>query len=152
MKRDSDYFSRLKEYLSPLPGVEKIEVNPVTGSVLVLHSIDLKSVEDLKLVSDYSEMGGLFKIVVPETSSVSLAQGLADAFAGLNEKVKEATAGTVDIPTVAFLVLVGASMVSLSEGVVAVPAITALWYAGSILQHQVRTEKRETQALQAGHA
>jgi hypothetical protein len=139
--------------LSPLPGVEKVEANPVTGSVLLLHSIDLKIVEDLKLVSDYSEMSGLFKIVVPpETSSVSLAQGLADAFAGLNEKVKGVTAGTVDIPTVAFLVLVGASMVSLSEGVVAVPAITALWYAGSILQHQVRTEKRETPTLQAGHA
>jgi len=143
MRRDSDYFSRLKEYLSPLPGVEKVEANPVTGSVLVLHSIDLKSVEDLKPVSDYSEMSGLFKIVVPETSPVSLAQGLADAFAGLNEKVKGVTTGTVDIPTLAVLVLVGVSIVQLSEGVVAVPAITGLWYAGSILKHQLSKENRE---------
>jgi hypothetical protein len=144
MKRDSDYFSRLKEYLSPLPGVEKVEANPLTGSVLVLHTIDLKSAEDLKPVSDYSEMGGLFKIVVPETSSVSLAQGVADAFAGLDQKVKGVTAGTVDISTLAFFALVGVSIMQLSEGVVAVPAITGLWYAASILKHQVSKEKKET--------
>jgi hypothetical protein len=144
MKRDSDYFSRLKEYLSPLPGVEKVEANPLTGSVLVLHTIDLKSAEDLKPVSDYSEMSGLFKIVVPETSSVSLAQGVADAFAGLDQKVKGVTAGTVDISTLAFFALVGVSIMQLSEGVVAVPAITGLWYAASILKHQVSKEKKET--------
>jgi hypothetical protein len=143
MRNDPDYFSRLKEYLSPLPGVEKVEANPLTGSVLVLHSLDLKSVDDFKPMSDYSEMSGLFKVVVPETNSVSLAQGLADAFAGLNEKVKGATAGTVDIPTLAFLGLLGVSIFQIGEGVVTVPAVTALWYASSILQDQVSKEKKE---------
>jgi hypothetical protein len=143
MKRDGDYFSRLKEYLSLLPGVEMVEINPLTASVLVVHRIDLKSVDDLKPVADYSEMSGLFKIVVPETSSASLAQNVADGFAAIDGSLKEVTGGTVDIPTLAFLGLLGVSIVQISEGVVAVPAITALWYASTILKDQLSKEKKE---------
>jgi hypothetical protein len=142
-KNDRDYFSRLTEYLSPLPGVQKVEANPLTGSILVLHNIDLKSVDDLKPVADYSEMSGLFKIIVPETSVRPLAHDVAASFAALNETVKAATSGTLDIPTLAFVGLVGVSIVQMSEGVVAVPAITALWYASTILKDQLTDPKRE---------
>jgi hypothetical protein len=143
MKNDRDYFSRLKEFLSPLPGIEKVEANPLTGSILVLHNIDLKSVDDLKPMADYSEMSGLFKIVLPETNARPLAQEVAASFAAVNEKVKAATSGTLDIPTLAFVGLMGVSIVQISQGVVAVPAITALWYASTILKDQLTEPKRE---------
>ena len=148
MRNDPDYFSRLKEYLSPLPGVDKVEANPLTGSVLILHQIDLKNLDGLKSVANYSEMAGLFKIMFPETGSNSfpnsVAQNVADTFAVFNDKVKGATAGALDIPTLAFMGLVGLSIVRLSQGVVGIPAITALWYASSILKDQLGKETKET--------
>lgn len=146
MKRDADYFSRLTEYLSPLPGVERVEANPLTGSVLVLHSMDLKSVDDLKAVADYSQVTGLFKIVVEERSSGPLAKNLADTFAALNAQLKASTGGKIDMATLAVLGLIGVGIVQISQGAVAVPAITALWYASSILMDQSGKDKQQTPA------
>jgi hypothetical protein len=151
MRNDPLYFSRLEAFLCPLPGVEKVEANPLTGSVLVLHNIGLKSADDLKSVANYTEMSGLFKIIVPETNSAPLAQHVADTFAVLNERVKEATDGTVDIPALAFLGLLGVSIVQFRQGVVAVPAMTALWYASSILRYQLSKEKTEGPRVQEAH-
>lgn len=142
MRKNAAYFSHLQEYLSSLPGVKRVEANPLTGGVLVFHCIDLKNVNALKPIADYSEMSGLFKIVFPETKPVSLAQNMADNFSSLNEKVKGVTDGTLDIPTVAFLALLGLSIVRLSQGVVGIPAITALWYASSILKDQLSKEEK----------
>jgi hypothetical protein len=140
-KHDANYFSQLKEYLAPLPGVEKVEVNPLTGSVLVLHRLELKSLEDLNSMAAYSEMTGLFKVAVPTANSVPVAQSLADGLAGLNENVKGLSGGMVDIPTLAFVALLTVAVVQMSEGVVAVPAITALWYASSILKDQLQENR-----------
>jgi hypothetical protein len=150
-KNDREYFSQLKDYLSPLPGVEKVEVNPLTGSVLVLHRLDLKSLEDLKSMAAYSEMTGLFKLaMLPTVNSVSIAQSLADGFAGLNENVKELSSGIVDVPTLAFVGLLAVSIVQMSEGVVAVPAITALWYASSILKDQLQGNREGSATKKQG--
>jgi hypothetical protein len=142
-KNDVEYFSRLKNYLVPLPGVVKVETNSLTGSVLVLHSLDLKSLADLKTMSQYSEMMGLFKLAEPETGNVSLGLGLAGAFAGVNDGVKGITAGVVDLPTVGILGLVGVGIWQISHGEVAVPAITALWYASTLLKDQLAEKNKQ---------
>jgi len=143
-KNDRDYFSQLKKYLEPWPGIKKVQTNPLTGSVLVLHTLELKNLDDLKTMSDYSEMLGLFKVAPPETSDTSVARSLAGGFAGLNQSVKGVTAGAVDLPTLGFFGLLGVGIWQMSRGDVAVPAITALWYASSILKGQLADEKKET--------
>jgi hypothetical protein len=47
----------------------------------------------------------------------------------------------VDLPTLALVGLLAVSVVQMSEGVVAVPAITALWYASSILRDQLQDNR-----------
>jgi hypothetical protein len=143
-KHDRDYFSQLKKYLEPWPGIKKVETNPLTGSVLVLHTLDLKTLDDLKTMSDYSEMLGLFKVAPPETSNASVARSLAGGIAGLNQSVKGLTAGAVDLPTLGVLGLLGVGIWQVSRGDVAVPAITALWYASSILKGQLADEHKQT--------
>ncbi|HVO95091.1 MAG TPA: hypothetical protein VMT22_19710 [Terriglobales bacterium] len=142
-KNDRGYFSELKNHLVPLPGVVKVETNSVTGSVLVLHSLDLKSLDDLKTMSQYPEMMGLFKLAEPQTGNVSFGRDLAGAFAGLNETVKGVTGGVVDLPTCGILGLLGLGIWQISRGEVAVPAVTALWYASSILRDQLANGKQE---------
>jgi hypothetical protein len=143
-KNDQEYFSQLKKYLEPLPGVKKVETNSLTGSVLVLHTLDLKSLDDLKIMSDYSEMLGLFKVAPPDASNASIARSLAGGFVGLNQSVQGLTAGAMDLPTLGFFGLLGVGLWQMSRGEVAVPAITALWYASSLLKDQLAKEKEKT--------
>jgi hypothetical protein len=110
----------------------------------------LKSLEDLNSVAAYSEMTGLFKLALPAADSASLAQSLAVGFAGLNESVKGLSSGMVDIPTLAFVGLLAVSVVQMSEGVVAVPAITALWYASSILKDQLQDNRSDSATKKQG--
>jgi hypothetical protein len=95
-------------------------------------------------MSDYSEMLGLFKVAPPETSNASVARSLAGGIAGLNQSVKGLTAGAVDLPTLGVLGLLGVGIWQVSRGDVAVPAITALWYASSILKGQLADEHKQT--------
>jgi hypothetical protein len=141
-KNDPTYFSGLQEYLAPIPGIVSVEVNPLTGSVLVEHELDLNSIDDLKPVADYSEMSGLFKLVVPTRAApngaaIPLGQCLAATVARFNEQVKSWTSGMVDFPTVAALGLISVGVVQASRGLIAVPAISALWYASEILKFQL---------------
>jgi hypothetical protein len=140
-KNDPIYFSGLREYLAPIPGVVRVEVNPLTGSVLVEHQLELNNIDDLKPVADYSEMSGLFRLVVPTraapNTAIPLGQRLAATVAGFNEQVKTWTSGMLDFPTVAALGLISVGVVQASRGLIAVPAISALWYASEILKFQL---------------
>jgi hypothetical protein len=146
-KHDADFFSRLRNFLGSLPGVERVEVNPLTGSVLVLHRLNLTSREDLELLAASSEMSGLFRLALQHSEiapprPVSLARSLATSAATLNERIKGLTGGIVDVPTLAIAGLVAVSIRQMREGVVFIPAITALWYASSLLKDQLH-EGRE---------
>lgn len=61
--------------------------------------------------------------------------------ATLNEQVKDLTGGIVDVPTLAIVGLVAVSIGQMREGVVFMPAMTALWYAGSLLKDQVQESR-----------
>jgi hypothetical protein len=133
-KADQGYFSFLKEQLSSLPGVQEVVVNPVTASLLVRHTYDPRDM-DLKSMEELTEVSGLFKLQIPERAKqASVAEQMADTMEGLNEQLKERTNGAVDFQSLAFLGLVGVSLFQASKGMVMIPAITALWYASSILQ------------------
>jgi hypothetical protein len=68
----------------------------------------------------------------------------------LNENVKGLSGGMVDIPTLAFVALLTVAVVQMSEGVVAVPAITALWYASSILKDQLQDNREGSATKKQG--
>jgi hypothetical protein len=133
-KADQGYFSFLKEQLSGLPGVQEVVVNPSTASILVRHTYDPRDL-DLKSMEELTEVTGLFKLQIPEQGKqASVAEQVAQAMEGLNGQLKEQTSGAIDFQSLAFLGLVGVSLFQASRGMVMIPAITALWYASSILQ------------------
>jgi hypothetical protein len=123
-------------------------VNPLTASILVQHTLDLKSLEHLKPVADYSEASGLFRLTLRpsfatpvnaqiDQRSVPAAERWAAALAGFNAQIKGWSAGMLDFPTLAVFGLISVGLIQASRGIIAVPAITALWYASSILMDQI---------------
>jgi hypothetical protein len=140
-KADQAYFFSLREHLSSLPGVQAVVVNPVTGSILIRHTYDPKDM-DLKPVAEYTEASGLFKLQIPEqTERVSIAEQVAGSMEGLNAQLKEWTNDAIDFQSLAFLGLVGVSLFQAGKGLVMIPAITALWYASSILK-DIKSKER----------
>ena len=127
-KGDLTFFSGLKELLSGHPGIDQVHVNPVTGSVLLLHRIDAATL---------TQLATRFGLVQPQPSThhkATLHQRMIASFRHWDEQVKVATGGELDIPSLVFLSLIGTGAYQLIFGNLIAPAwYTAFWYASSII-------------------
>lgn len=148
-KGNAAYFASLKERFSSFPGVQKIEVNPLTGSVLVLHTIDLNKI-DFKMISEYTEQSGLFLFEQSNHSAGTVSQKVVETFQDANRKVEKFTGGEVDLPTLSVVGLLGVGLLGMARGRTAAPAWhVAFWYALNIfLNSQKNKEAKKPQAVQ----
>jgi hypothetical protein len=122
------YFTFLKENLSKYHGIEEVRVNPMTGSVLLLHNLDATK------IAQFGTANNLFLLHSPRPNPVTLHQNVVNSFGRLNEHVKASTGGELDIPSLAFLGLIGAGIYQLTIGNFIMPSwYTAFWYATSIV-------------------
>lgn len=125
-KGDTAYFMALREELSKCSCIEKIEVNPLTGSALFIHK------GDFKVVLENAEATNIFKIRDVDVAT-DLYQTVSVTFKDINSRIKGATEGNLDIGALAFLSLLGVGIYQISRGNFAVPAwYTAFWYALNI--------------------
>jgi hypothetical protein len=137
-KGDTAYFSALKEHFTHFEGVEQIEANALTSSVLLIHSADLNA------VAAFAEEQALFKLkkLRPHTSSFS--SNFASAFNDFDKRVKRLTGSELDVPGVAFVTLLGFGIYEIGRGNFAAPAwYTAFWYALNILLKSLPDTARE---------
>lgn len=126
-KKNPSYFAILRESLSRLPGVQQVEVNPVTGSVLLHH------VTELDEIADHAARQEMFLLQVPPLAPKQLSRRVALNFNALNDSVKRWTGGELDIPTLAFVTLLGLGGYQISRGRFQAPAwYTAFWYGMNI--------------------
>jgi len=135
-KGDDAFFLSMKERFSNFPGVRAIEINPMTGSLLILHSFDPESL-DVKEIKAYVELNSLFRLEggAPgwKGPSLNIRKRFGDSFKDLNEKMKSITSDEIDLPTLAFLILLGVGVYQISAGNFAAPAwYVAFWYAMNI--------------------
>jgi len=143
-KGDSGYFSSLKERFGQFPGIRRIDVNPVTGSVLVFHSIDLKAI-DPRVLAEYAEVGGLFKIDLAPRRGPSAPEIISETYHNANGKVKQFTDGGIDLPTLAFAGLVGTGLFQIGTGNLGGPMWhAAFWYGLNIFLQGQRGQGTET--------
>jgi len=129
-KGDSTYFASLKEKLaglSELPGIQRVEANPMTGSILVLHTLDLQAT-DLEMVAQYSEFNQLFRLQQPPATQTPAPAN----------KASGRVAGEIDPKVLAIVGFVGIAIIQLQRGHIMMPAITALWYAYSLVKERQR--------------
>jgi hypothetical protein len=114
--------------LAAAPGISRVEVNPLTGSVLMLYEApDAASPDALRALAEplaaFFPGFDLTDFVVRRPSATngagtapSLASGVASFFAALNSEVKQMTGGNADLrillPSALFLFGVGGVLMS----------------------------------------
>lgn len=135
-KGDHVFFADLKSKLPDLletPGIQRIEMNPATGSILVIHQLDLKK-SDISLVSQFLEQKGFFKLGTNNTPGTPVSQNIARTFKGMNKKITDFTSGEVDLQSLVMMGLLGLGLYQFSRGQFMIPAISAFWYAATLLK------------------
>ena len=122
---DAGYFRLVKEALSAVEGVERVEVAPLTGSVL------LCSQAAAETLIESARAQGLFMVKEErEVKGTVLHDSIAAGFASMNDRVKTLSGSGFDLPGLAFLALMGAGLYQIARGNFAAPAwYTAFWYA-----------------------
>jgi copper chaperone CopZ len=124
-KGDTVYFGAVKEALTSLEGVEDVVVSPSTGSILV-HGRALA--ED---AIERARSQGFFVLKEkPTAEATTFHDAVAGQFRTLNERVRDLTGSSFDLPALAFVCLVGAGIYQIFRGNFTAPAwYTAFWYA-----------------------
>jgi hypothetical protein len=126
-KRDASYFSSLKERMSKCGGVERIETNPLTASMLIVHNGDARA------ICGFAADSGLFSVKELKTNPANAHQGVSELFEGMNKRIKGLTGNGMDIGSLSFLALAGVGIYQISRGNFSAPAwYTAFWYALNI--------------------
>ncbi len=121
---DTAYFRELQQRLSACPGIHRLEINPSTGSLLILHAVEL---EDL---ARFAEEQGLFRLATlyPPTT-VPLKHWVSENLKELDRGLKVMSGEALDLASVILVVLVGLAIYQALEGHLMAPAVTLLWYA-----------------------
>jgi hypothetical protein len=126
-KGHAAYFSSVAERLSKCTGVEDVQVNPTTGSLLVTFDCDIKN------LVGYARKNGLFFVQRTEAPNKTLFQDVASLFRSYNRTLKHVTGGELDIPSLVFVTLLISGIWQVARGNVVMPAwYTAFYYALSV--------------------
>ncbi len=126
------FFSNLKDHFTLLEGVKEVEANALTGSVVFVHTTDLKA------ISAFAEEHSLFRVIKLESGTPALSRSVVKTFKDLDMGVKRFTGNELDVPGVAFLTLLGFGIYEISRGNFAAPAwYTAFWYSMNIFLKSV---------------
>jgi hypothetical protein len=134
-RRDSAYFSRVREAFAGLAGVEQVVTNAATASVLVTHSGDEKA------LIDAARERGLFELEVltdrPSALS-SVQQGIDRADAMLRSRTKS----DLSLGSVAFYALLGSTGYQIARGNFLPAGATLLFQAFNVMVRAVESERR----------
>ena len=132
-RRDEAFFNTVNERLSAWDSIERLEVNPQTGSVLVQFSDVGALFAENALKNDLFELDYEALEAASEEVPV-LTEQAAQAFAQAEAAVRRWTGGGADLRGAIFLVLLLGGIYQLLRGNIAAPAATLLWYAGATLR------------------
>lgn len=115
------YFERLDRQLAGVAGIDSLQANPVTGSILVLHR------EGLTGLLEQAARQNLF-VIAPEKPGL-LTSRVADRLSRADSSVQRATDGRMDLVGTVALGLTGVGALQMLRGSVLPPAVTLFWYA-----------------------
>lgn len=125
-KGDLLYFKNLKDQLLRFNGIERLEVNPVSGSILIHTS-------DLEKIAEYARDKNIFALKNNRPRFTNIYFTVSKIFKDTDRKVRGITGGDMDIAGLAFISLLGLGIYQISRGNFAAPAwYTAFWYALNI--------------------
>ncbi len=123
----------VEENLAKLPGVRRVESNPLNGSVLVFFDEGEMSAD--LLFTALVRMLGLEKELEAAPRAV-LVKEAEEVGRTLNKSIYDSTGGMVDLRTAMlfFLLFLGVRKVLSERGNALPPGFTMLWWAGTLLR------------------
>jgi hypothetical protein len=125
---NADYFDTLKAALTRLKVYDTIEVNALTGSVLLVY--DPVDVAD---VAEQAKALRLFNLTNPDDSRSPMTTQLVSHLDTFNTTIRRLTAGEMDLPGILLLVLLISGFSQILRGNLRMPPwYTAFWYAFGI--------------------
>ena len=123
-RRDAQYFATVEQQLPKAPDVERVQVNPITGSVLVHHHGPAEA------LYTYAEKNQLFRVSTLADRASNL---LRQRGRSLDRQLRELTGEYLDVRSLTFIMLVSIGLVQALRGQFAGPALTIFWYAATLL-------------------
>ncbi|NTV09804.1 MAG: hypothetical protein HGA47_03415 [Zoogloea sp.] len=132
------YLEQARQALSAAPGIDEVEANPLTGSLLVTHHTDIATIA--RLADDLD----LFSIV--EDTVVTVRAKIRQRLARLSGDLRSLTGGSVDLGDLTFLILIGIALREAARGhFVQPPVATLIWYAITALSFPEALQKNSPQ-------
>ena len=129
-RRDAAYFETVAARIAQWDGVERVETNPLTASILVYFSDSQRLLAQAAASSDLFELD--FGKPV-EGAGDGLRDRAAQSFAAADAALRRWTEGEVDIRGVLFVVLLVGGVYQLLHGRISAAAPSLLWRAGSLI-------------------
>jgi len=137
---DVEYFDNLQQTLTRFQKFAKLEVNALTGSVLI---VDEHIVVDD--IADYAATRQLFALNDPGNSRSPMTTQLESHLENINTGVRRLTSGEMDIAGILLLFLLISGLTELMRGNIRMPPwYTAFWYAFGIYK-LASVAKKETE-------
>jgi hypothetical protein len=131
-RRDDAFFEIVKERLATWDSIERIEVNPLTASVLVYFP-DLG-----RLFAENALRNDLFALdydaLEADFETPALTEWTKRRWSDADLAVRRWTSGAADLRGAVLVTLLVAGSYQLFRGNIAAPAATLLWYAGDMLR------------------
>ncbi len=122
---DHAYFRRVEAALGRLSGIERLAVNPSTGSVLLEYACPIE------LIDEAATNAGLYR-TAPADPGASARQRAARARPPTRRRRGAGRSPPESMPSITtglFAVLTALGLLQLLRGQLLAPAITLLWYA-----------------------
>ena len=123
-RRDAQYFVTVEQQLPKAPEVERVQANPITGSVLVHHRGPAEA------LYTYAERNDLFRVSAQADRASDL---LRQRGKSLDRQLRDFTGEYLDARALTFIMLVSIGMAQAIRGQFAGPALTIFWYAATLL-------------------
>jgi hypothetical protein len=133
-RRDEGFFKTVEQRLTSWDSIDRVEVNPLTASVLV-HFFDLGG-----LFAENALRNDLFTVNIDQIEAQhakprqALTEWAKQRWADADKALRRWSGGNADIRSAVFLALVLGGILQLFRGQIAPPAATLLWDAGEILR------------------
>lgn len=127
------------DQLATCPGVLSIEVNPGTGSILLLHQTTVQE------IAEFARSRNLFSLdeqKISRAPSAELRGNLGDTFKSIDRQVQSLTGGDLDLSGFAVGALIIAGSVQILSGNAGpLPWSAAYWYAYNLYSKTKDGEK-----------
>ena len=130
-RNDYQYFEAVRRELDLLAGVDEVCINPATGTILLVHPEQPFA----QLLSRLQRLE-LFEITEDPEPHESVLAPVTSGLAMIDKALFDSSEGRVDLRALAYIGLMGLTLMQLRRGQLLGPALPFLWQAFSLL-HRV---------------